>query len=307
MARHKKINLKKQMTNLIEKNFYEGRDKHSDKKNGGTGTHRLYSRADREALVDTACLFANWVKDSKLDIKNITDIKTEHVQTFLNEKSPGWSDATVKTHISRLKKLDRIFDNSISKYEKQVIGHVVSPRASNETKCRSIAMSREDYTKLTDYASERKSHLKTALMVAGATGLRVSEIAKLKGTDYEPKSGVLSIVDSKGRRSRDIVVPEAQRPVFEALRACVGEGRVCPVQHESLSQALNRAMRACDLGEYINHKTGFHAIRKMVAQEMYDELKESGQSSKDAWDTVSVFLGHGKDREDLFKAYIIKP
>ena len=66
-------------------------------------------------------------------------------------------------------------------------------------------------------------------------------------------------------------------------------------------------MRAAGLGEFIEHKTNVHAIRKMVAQERYDELKELGYSNKDAWEEVSDYLGHGEDRWDLYKAYITKP
>lgn len=295
------------MLNTIEKNFSEGRDKHSDKRNHATGGYKIYSHADRSALIDTASLFANWVKESDLQIKNITDIKTEHVQIFLNEKAQDWSASTVKTHMSRLNKLDRMFDNSISSYEKQLSGALIQPVASNETKCRSIAMNREDYKKLTDYTEDRRSHLKTALAIAGMTGLRVSEISKLKASDYDSNRAVLSVVDSKGKRSREIEIKEADKAYFEALKEKFGDGRVCPVQHESLNQALNRAMRNCGLDEYVEHKTSFHAIRKMVAQELYDDLKSDGQSSKDAWNEVSHFLGHGDGRDDLFRAYITKP
>lgn len=308
MARHKYKNLKKQMLDCIERNFKGGMDKHSDKRNGGGGSHKVYSQSDRKALVDTSAMFANWMNKNHPEVRYVKDIKTEHVQSFINSKSKDWNNNTLKTHISRFNKLDRIFDRSFKDYHKQLAGGLVTPAGVNETKCRSVAMTRNDFNKITDKANAGRSHVKTALEVCGRVGLRVSEVAKLKGSDYNPKTGVLSIIDSKGKKDRDIVVKEEHRAYFEGLKATFGEGRVCPVQHESLSQALNRCMKSLDLEQdYTGHKTGFHAIRKMIAQEMYDENVQNGLSGMDAFNPVSVFLGHGENRHDLFKSYIVNP
>lgn len=308
MARKKYINLKRQMLNSIERSFKGGMDKHSDKRNGGSGSYKVYSQSDRKALVDTSAMFASWLGKNHPDVRYIKDIKTEHVQGFLNSKAKEWSNSTIKTHMSRFNKLDRIFDKNIKDYSKQLTGALVAPVAKNETKLRSVAMTRNDFNKITAKANAGRSHVKTALEIAGRTGLRVSEISKLKGSDYNEKAGVLSIVDSKGKRSRNIFIKEEDKSYFEGLKATFGEGRVCPVQHESLNQALNRCMKDLDLEQdYTEHKTSFHSIRKMVAQELYDELREQGFSQQDAWNDVSHHLGHGDGREDLFKAYITRP
>lgn len=296
------------MLNSIERSFKESMDKHSDKKNGGSGGYKVYSQSDRKALVDTSAMFASWLGKHHPEIRYVKDIKVEHVQSFINSKSSDWNNTTVKTHISRFNKLDKIFDKSFKDYHKQLSGALVAPAGVNETKHRSVAMTRNDFNKITAKANTGRSHVKTALEVAGRTGLRVSEISKLKGTDYDEKSGVLRVVDSKGKRSRNIFVKEEDKPYFEGLKAKFGEGRVCPVQHESLNQALSRCMKSVELEQdYTSHKTSFHAIRKMVAQELYDELREQGFSQTDAWNDVSHHLGHGDGRDDLFKAYITKP
>lgn len=308
MARKKYINLKRQMFNCIEKSFKQGRDKHSDKQNGTTGD-KTYANATRDALIDTSAMFATWMGKNHPEVRYIKDIKDSHVQGFINSKAKDWNNTTLKAHMSRFNKLDRIFDRNIKDYSKQLVGKLVTPVAKNETKFRSVAMTRNDFNKITSKASGGRSCVKTALEVAGRTGLRVREIAKLKGSDYDSNKGILRVVESKGNRSREIPIKDADKPFFESLKATYGDGRVCPVQHESLSQALNRCMKSIDDLEqdYRSHLTGFHSIRKMVAQEMYDDLKDQGYSQADAWNQTSHFLGHGDGRSDLFKAYIVNP
>ena len=308
MARHKYKNLKRQMYESIERSFKNGRDKHSDKRQGTTGD-KTYSNATRDALVDTSAMFANWMGKNHPEVRYVKDIKTDHVQNFLNANSKNWNNTTVKAHMSRFNKLDRIFDRNIKDYSKQLVGALVAPVAKNETKCRSIAMTRNDYNKILDKASQGRSSVKTALEIASRTGMRVSEIAKMKASDYDEKAGVLRIVESKGNRSRTIFIKEEDKAYFKGLKDELGDGRVCPVQHESLSQALNRCMKSIDDldQDYRSHLTGFHSIRKMVAQELYDELREQGFSQTDAWNDVSHHLGHGDGRDDLFKAYITRP
>lgn len=309
MARKKPLNLKKQMLNLIEKSCAFGADKHSDKRNG-TNQTKIYSYSDRRDLIDVSANFCNWIKDNNLGIKNITDIKAEHVQQFLDEKAQTCTNSTIKTYTSRFHKLDRIFEQNISAYERKLEGELIKPSASNETKLRSLAMDRNsDFKKLleTAYQPRRAETTRVAIEVSSRAGLRVSEVAKLKGTDYDANRGVLRVVDSKGKLTREVEIKDADKAYFEGLKAQYGNSRVCPIRGKSINQNINRCMRAAGLGEFIEHKTNVHAIRKMVAQERYDELKELGYSNKDAWEEVSDYLGHGEDRWDLYKAYITKP
>lgn len=309
MGRNKKWNLKKQMFNLIEKSCVFGADKHSDKRNGTNHT-KIYSYNDRKDLIDVSANFCNWIKANDLDIKNITDIKAEHVQRFLDEKAQTCTNSTLKTYTSRFHKLDRIFEQNISAYERKLESELIKPVAVNETKLRSVAMDRQsDFKKLLDtaYQPRRAETTRVAIEVSSRAGLRVSEVAKLKGTDYDANRGVLRVVDSKGKLTREVEIKDEDKPYFEGLKAQYGNGRVCPIKSDSINQNINRCMRAAGLGEFIEHKTNVHAIRKMVAQERYDELKELGYSNKDAWEQVSDYLGHGEDRWELYKAYITKP
>lgn len=307
MARKKKQNLKFQMLQAIEKSFAEGRDKHSDKANGERGSAKIYSYKDRKALIDTASQFANWVKETHPSVKNANEIRTNQIQEFLNLKAETCSNATIKTYTSRFNKLDKILDNSYGSYERQCDNTLIRPISANEKTYRDIMMTREDYQKISDHISNSRSEAKVAWELAGRVGLRVAETTSVRGTDYNPNTGVLSVIGAKGGRDRDIVVKEADKPYFEDLRDKFGNSRVCSIEEKSVSQAVNRWFEKKELTEYIEKKTSIHAVRKMVAQEMYDELKESGLSCKESWNEVSHFLGHGSGRDDLYKSYITTP
>lgn len=52
--------------------------------------------------------------------------------------------------------------------------------------------------------------------------------------------------------------------------------------------------------------TSVHAIRKMYAQEEYDKRIEQGMERKKALGQVSKLLGHGEDRMELMKEYVLR-
>lgn len=47
-----------------------------------------------------------------------------------------------------------------------------------------------------------------------------------------------------------------------------------------------------------------HCIRKMVAQERYNEFRDEGYTRNESRDMISEYLGHGEDREELMKEYV---
>ena len=63
-------------------------------------------------------------------------------------------------------------------------------------------------------------------------------------------------------------------------------------------------MDRCNMQEYKEHKTSVHSMRKAFAQREYDRYKSEGLEPKQAWDRVSEQLGHGKNRDDLYKVYV---
>jgi hypothetical protein len=50
--------------------------------------------------------------------------------------------------------------------------------------------------------------------------------------------------------------------------------------------------------------TSIHAIRKLKAQELWTEKRQSGLSKKETMNFVSDYLGHGKGRFDVINTYV---
>lgn len=302
-------NLKYQALNAIDGCFKEKRDKRSDKNNKQRGTHKIYSYNDRKGLIDTSALLMKWAKENHPEIKMLSDFRTSHYQQFIADSSSRWSKKTQETHISHLHKLDKIFSHTYKAYEEQLADQRLAEcKCKTDTKIKDVAMNRSDWKKLRDYgATMRSKAALTAIEVAGRVGLRVNECAKLKGSDYNEKTGQLYVAHSKGGRERTIEVKEEHRAYFKELKEQYGDARVCPAQSGSLNRTINRWMKNCGLEAYIEADANVHAIRKMVAQEMYDEQKALGKVGIEAFNPVSDFLGHGDERYELFKAYILRP
>ena len=103
--------LKYQFLNCIEKNFKEGINKHSLKQTGKQG-NEIFSYSQRKNLIDLSANFSNWMKENHPSIKQIKDIKQEHVQEFLNYKRTTTSQATVDNWRSQFNKLECIANST---------------------------------------------------------------------------------------------------------------------------------------------------------------------------------------------------
>lgn len=297
----KKRNLKYQFLHAIDSNFKEKMDKHADKRNGIRNTGKVYSYSDRKNLVDLSANFSNWMKSNYPNVTMIKNINSNHIQEFLNSKSETCSNTTLKIYVSHFQKLEKQINNT---YNTKLHFNVTAPIGRNEgQKIRTASMSYADYIKLEGSYSNPYSNGRIAINLAAKAGLRVSEISKLKGSDIDLQKKCLHIIDSKGKRSRDVPIAQKDVSYFSELKEIVGSNRCCPIQSESILKSVNRHMNSCGIKENYQ-ETAIHSIRKMYAQERFDELRAEGNSISKAWSQVSVALGHGADRTSLMKTYI---
>lgn len=300
--------IKHQLFHAINSNFKEGQDKHAMKRAGYERQSTIFSYSDRKNLIDTAAGFANWLKGQPDPPRRLYEITPQHIQAYLNANAKGWTAATLKTRLSHLHKLEVLaratYPNSAIRFTEGV----ALPAAASAPK-RTVQVAEGDYQRLLDYAAQSKSKARHAVFLAGECGLRVGECAKLKGSDImvQPDGTVaVRVVDSKGKRSRTITLnnPDTASRLAE-IRREAGEGRVCAVKSESLNTYLRRAFHALGMTEYAQHKTGFHALRKLAAQRHYDECRNAGLAVKEALSETSVFLGHGRNRDELMRHYVL--
>lgn len=308
-------NLKYQFKYAIEQSCRMGADKHSMKRNQAENKNmkaRTLSYSDRKNLIDVSANFSNWMKENYADIRELKDVTSNHVQEFLNDKAKTCTSTTIEQYQSKFSKLEKLVNNTYTNANVSYTNTVTPVSANNTEKLRCKTMTNSDYNKLNNYMSEncRSQNATKALQLSYHAGLRVSECAKLQQRDItinENRTATVHIADSKGCRSRDInIVNKDSVQVLTQIRDSVANpnDRVVPIQAESINKAINRAMDRCNMQEYKEHKTSVHSLRKAFAQREYDRYKEEGLEPKQAWDRVSEELGHGKNREDLYKAYI---
>lgn len=308
-------NLKYQFKYAIEQSCRMGADKHSMKRNNannGNMKARTLSYADRKNLIDVSSNFSNWMRENHSDIKELKDITSNHVQEFLNDKAKTCTSATVEQYQSKFAKLE-VLVNSTYRNADVSYTNTVTPVSSNNTgQLRSKSMTDSDYNKLNNYMSEncRSQNATKALQLSYHAGLRVSECSKLQQRDIRINNdgtATVHVADSKGCRSRDVhIVNRDSVQALAELRDSVQSpyDRIVPIQSESINRSINRAMDRCGMQQYRSCKTSVHSVRKSFAQREYDRYKEEGLEPKEAWDRVSEELGHGKNRDDLYKVYI---
>ena len=290
-------NLKYQFLQAINSSFKENLDKHSDKANGIRNTNKIYSYSARSNLIDLSANFANFMKESYPEIHNANEIGTEHIQAFLNSKTGNCSQSTLNQYNSQFRKLEKCVN---TKYHCDVnYGGAVVPASCKNGggKIRNVMLSQNNFKTLIKNTSNQ--NLKKALMLSYHFGLRAAECAKLKYEDIK-KDGI-SVIDSKGKRSRFIPSEtEKQKQILEQFKE-KEHGRICPVQHQSLEQAFRRELKKNGI---VIQNGAFHTCRKAYATEKYKEYRENGLSVKEAMSKVSVNLGHGANRFELMKEYI---
>lgn len=300
--------IKHQLIHAINSNFKERQDKHALKRQGYERQSTIFSYSDRKNLIDTAAGFANWLKDQSDPPRRLYEITPQHIQAFLNAHAKEWTAATLKTRFSHLRKLETLAESTYPNSKISFTAGVVLPASASAPK-RTIQISGQDYERLLSFSAQSKSQARHAVFLAGSCGLRVSECAKLKGTDItlnQDGTASLRVVDSKGKRSRTITLNNSDTVTRLAqLHSEAGQERVCAVKSGSLNTYLRRAFHALGMTEYAQHKTGFHALRKLAAQRCFDECRGRGLTIKEALSETSVFLGHGRNRDELMKHYVL--
>ncbi|MGL5477892.1 MAG: tyrosine-type recombinase/integrase [Clostridium sp.] len=299
-------NIKYQLKTAVESNFTPGAKKHSIKKSLGTDNTRSYSYADRKNLIDFTANFSNWLKEAHNEIKLVKDIKSSHVQEFLNSKAKECSYATVKQYMSKANKMQNIINKTYGCNNKLNIE--IPKSLSSKQVLRDQQMSVKDYEKIHSVMKIGGNGYK-ALEIGRNFGLRVSEIVKLQKRDIDIKKNEIRVIDAKGGRDRTVrLMTEDQVRVAKSLYNSVERDldRIVPVRANSINMALNRAMYKLDIkNDY--KETSFHSIRKLYAQEEYNRLRENGCNIKEACEKVSEQLGHSRERgndKELISRYI---
>jgi integrase/recombinase XerD len=157
-----------------------------------------------------------------------------------------------------------------------------------------VVLSRDEVARLIAAAPSLKSQ--TALSLAYATGLRVSEVISLKVTDIDSKRMTLRVEQGKGRKDRYAMLPPV---LLERLRAwwrlAHAQGKMLPggwlfpglnpVQPLTARQ-LNRAVHIAAETAKIDKRVSMHTLRHSFATHLLEQKVDIR--------VIQVMLGHKK-------------
>jgi len=157
-----------------------------------------------------------------------------------------------------------------------------------------VVLSRDEVTRLIAAAPNLKSQ--TALSVAYATGLRVSEVVSLKVSDIDSKRMTLRVEQGKGRKDRYAMLPPL---LLERLRAwwrqAHAQGKMLPggwlfpgltPVDPLTARQLNRAIHIAAETAKIDKRVSMHTLRHSFATHLLEQKVDIR--------LIQVMLGHKK-------------
>lgn len=311
------VSLKNQVIHAISKSKSIGADKHSAKGKGqaysGNKTGKIYSYSTYRARQDVAKSFCNYVKDNYPEVRQASQLTAEHAQSWLNHcATTGCSTDTLKSYKSQLNSIEK---NINSAYRCNTnLSAATAPKGGTKA-IRCNPMKSEHLQALKD-SYRPYSTGANALTIAEATGARNEEICHVQNRDIHINSdgtATVHIESGKGGRNRDIQVRNPEHVQnLQDLKNHLGASpteRPCPVTRQSLLNNLERHMKSTYTSEGTSIKSQyqnqeFHSIRKMYAQNEYNQCRNEGMSKEQAFQYVTEQLGHNRTDPDLMNRYI---
>ena len=300
----KNKSLQSQFHFAINDNFKEGMDKFSIKNvNGNKMDNKIFSYDSKFNSLDVARNFSNFLKENFSEIRQIKDIKSEHIQAFLSKKAESCSNNTLQAYASTLNKLELCSEKTFG-INLQWKGEYVIPQSQkNEFTNRgaNAVISRADLDKIVNYAVENRSQSGDVVRLQEHLGVRVNELISIKKENIDLQRNTILLDNCKGRRDlKREISAECKELVKEILKENYGKDTLFSVKGNSVNRYLRETEDKLGLSR---HST--HDIRRCLAQEKFDNYRKEGYTIKQSLDKTSVWLNHGKNREEmLMKSYV---
>lgn len=134
-------------------------------------------------------------------------IERNHVRDYLEYLvDAGLSSSTVGNHLSAIR---TTFDKMC--YREITLG-LATPR---KPKQKPVILSVQEIRRLLEVARSLRDKLCLGLMYA--TGMRVSEVVRLRYQDIDFDRGLISVWQGKGRTDRSVTLPQSYRPLLAEL------------------------------------------------------------------------------------------
>ncbi len=223
------------------------------------------------------------------------DIILETLDTYYVDKAP----ATLRTLLSALTMLHHALRRKrwikgwcpINGTLRQ---HVRAYREDGNVRAPRFGYLPEDAPRIIEHLKIKGSAFALPAEIVLRCGLRLSEVAGLKGSQVD-KSNLLLHIKGKGGKERQVELPDDLAEQLNTSKEFLFTPN--PAWKSAFYQAVRKAAR--DLGIKIS---GIHRLRSNYAQEKYRKLREKGKQDRQARQEVSRSLGH--NRIDVTKGYI---
>ena len=283
-------NLRQEMRTCVFNAFHEGTKKR-EMKAQGLGEDRVFSHTSAGVLLDRITDFSKYCKSR--GINRLAKVTREIARDYLESKVYTCTQKTVNEYRSELIKLGKICKVDLKCEKVYVQNDIQSTRGAQ------AVISRNDFAQILDYCRSHPSKSGVCIMLEKEIGVRVSDIAY--GIKVDEQAQKLHIRCKNGKwLDRHITPPirdiMALKPFQDAL---VGE-KFRPVKDNSINKQLRRIEDKLGLEHH-----SFHDIRRRVAQDKYDEMRASGLSRSECLTAVSIWLNHGRNREQMIlESYI---
>ena len=263
------------------------------------GLPAILSRRTRDCYLETATPFfdrARKLTGKKLLGELLTD---DTVRRTLDAEYQDHMPSTLDTVLAAIGKVhmgcERLgWTKSPSPMTPELREHVKAYRDDGDVHQPRYGYAEGDALKILNLLKEKGSTFALAAELALGCGLRVSEIAGLKGRNVDNERSLLHIVGKSGKH-RDVPLPAeiadqlnpSQQRIFQATQSW----------KHAFYQAVRDAAR--ELGIRIQ---GIHRFRSNYAQNVYEYLTNNGKSDWEARREVSRRLGH--NRVEVTNSYI---
>ena len=273
----------------------------------------VFSRSEFNRLKDAASDLSDWIKTSThTDIKQVKDIDSFIIKECLiskhRENGGTCNSNTINTLEQSIDKISHLVDKKFGINTDWSVDHKELPQ-DNE-KLRVLRMDPDHLKEALDSMKDGTAG-KFGVEMAREFGLRASETVKIEVRDVDFGNHILSIIDSKGGKSRDLEMNSDQEAMIKERIAEKGlvndKDRLVPIKEQSVSDLLCKGLKRAEHREYSDHKTSIHSVRKMWAQDKYESAISSyldkgetfKEAEKHALSDVAVALGHGASRTTI--------
>ena len=297
--------LKNQLTFAINQNFSEGTDKHSIKAENKDMSENVYSYNEKYRLSDVMNNFENYLKDNEIKIKEVSQIQTKHIQSFLNDKSTSCTQNTINSYTNSFYKIQNVLNATFKTCNLTWRDTLVIPGAiskSSQTRGADSVISRADYDKLIDYAKENYSQSGACIILQNEFGVRVEEITRIKLDNINLERQEITFQCKGGKnltRAFSLATKQHLEKVLEHKHDTKGY-RLFSINGSSLNKYLLRTQDTFGMERHSNHD-----IRRLIAQEKYDSYRNAGLNPKEALSATSIWLNHVSPRDEMItKSYI---